>query len=152
MNKKDKLSTHKKKAWDNFSLYIRTRDSILTTGGLDYCVCVTCPRQYPRLGVGCIQAGHFISGRTNAVLFSEKGVHGQCYGCNTGKNGAHVQYFIWMEQTYGRDTVDQLILESNQTIKFKIWDYDRIKDLYIKKTEGLLKNPSKAVLDGALPF
>lgn len=138
--KSDKLSTHKKKAWEAFSLYIRTRDSIKTTGGIDYCVCVTCPNQYPRIGVGCIQAGHFIDGRGNAILFDEEATHGQCYGCNVGRNGAHVEYFVWMEQNYGRETIDRLRVKRHEIVKYKAWDYDTIADKYKLMTKELLES------------
>lgn len=137
--KKDRLSTHKDKAWHEFSLYIRTRDSLKTTGSTEYCACVTCGRLYPRVGVGCIQAGHFIAGRTNAVLFSERGVNGQCYGCNTGKGGAHVEYFLWMEKNYGRGVIDELIQQSKGTVKYKAFDYDELARRYKSKTTTLLR-------------
>lgn len=131
----DKLSTHKKKAWTAFSIYIRTRDCLKTTGSVDSGACVTCNVEYP---FKQLQAGHWIPGRTNAVLFSEEGVHAQCYGCNNGKNGNPIAYWLFMEVTYGRDTMDRLILDSNQTIKYKTWDYDAIADKYRLMAEELL--------------
>lgn len=141
-----KLKPHKDKAWNAFSLFIRTRDSLKTTGGLDECICVTCARRYPRLGVGCIQAGHFIGGRTNSVLFSEKGVHGQCGACNNGvyarNNKSGIAYYQFMEKTYGRETIDRLILESNQTVIYKAWQYDEIREKYKNKLVQLLAGKS----------
>ena len=76
--KKRKKTTPRTKAWNAFSKYIRLSDAIKTTGNQDYCVCVTCGRTYPAFGLGCIQAGHFVPGRTNAILFDEECVRGQC--------------------------------------------------------------------------
>lgn len=146
MKEQRKLSLYKKDAWNAFSLYIRTRDSLLTTGGTNNCVCVSCGKTFPRLGVGCIQAGHFIAGRTNAVLFSEEGVHGQCGGCNNGgrmrggSNLAVIRYYQFMLREYGQETIDRLILESNRTVIYKSWDYEGIRDLYTAKTMELLKS------------
>lgn len=143
MPKRSPLKKAKDNAWAAFSLFIRTRDSLKTTGSLDGCLCVTCDKWYPRLGVGCIQAGHFIAGRNNAVLFSEKGVHGQCYGCNNGSRqrgkSAHIKYWLFMEQEYGRELIDKLILESNQTVKYKVWEFEEIEQRFKTKTELLIE-------------
>jgi hypothetical protein len=141
LNKKSKSPKAKAKedAWAAFSLYIRTRDSLLTTGSLRQCVCVTCGRKRPRLGKGCIQAGHFLAGRTGAVLFSEIGVNGQCYGCNIGKGGHYVEYTLYMVERYGKPIVDQLILDSKKTLQYKEYEYREIEQLYKDKTEMLLK-------------
>ncbi len=141
MPKRSDRQKAKDKAWAAFSLFIRTRDSIKTTGTLDRCVCVTCPRSYPRTGVGCIQAGHFIPGRRNSVLFSETGVHGQCLGCNgnppMGKGGNSIEYFLFMEKTYGREVIDELIAQSKQTVQYKTHDFERFAEEYERKTEEL---------------
>lgn len=143
--KKTPLALAKEAAWKEFSLFIRTRDSIKTTGGTDWCVCVSCEDKRPRTGLYCIQAGHFIAGRNNAVLFSEDGVHGQCQMCNHGIKGrkkphSSIIYYQFMENEYGRDRIDELVLESNQMVKYKIWDFETIAKKYYEKTEALLEN------------
>ena len=94
--KKSPLELAKDAAWDAFSIFIRTRDCIKYTGTVDNGMCVTCNRPYP---FEKLQAGHFIAGRTNAILLDEDLCHTQCYGCNMGRSGAHVEYFVWMEKT-----------------------------------------------------
>lgn len=141
--KKTPRAKAKEAAWKAFSLYIRTRDSLKTTGGLDYCLCVSCGDKRPRLGMYCIQAGHFIPGRNNAVLFSEEGVHGQCQMCNHGISGrkkptASVVYYQFMEKEYGREVIDRLVRESNELVKYKPWEFDEIAEKYTKMTEALL--------------
>lgn len=113
----------KKKAWDAFSRYIRQRDP----------QCVTC-------GGPSQQAGHFIDGRHNAVLFSEEGVHGQCYHCNVGLKGNKLEYWLFMERTYGRKVIDRLMLESRVTVQYKTADFEEIEQRYKAKTAHLL-NP-----------
>lgn len=138
--KRDTLSKHKKLAWKNFSLYIRTRDALRTTGDIANCLCVTCGKEYPRTGVGCIQAGHFIPGRTNAVLFSEEAVHGQCYQCNVHKYGNPAKYLAFMQKEYGQKVIDRLLIESETTIKYHKWEYDKIALKYQRKLGGLLSS------------
>jgi hypothetical protein len=109
-------------AWKAFSTYIRLRDPR----------CVTC-------GGANQQAGHFIDGRNNAVLFSEKGVHSQCYRCNVGLHGNKIEYYRFMEKTYGAPTIEKLLKESKQTIQYKTHDYERIAEEYKAKCKELLK-------------
>lgn len=111
----------KEKAWNAFSLFIRTRDPS----------CVTC-------GGESQQAGHFIDGRHNAVLFSEQGVHGQCYHCNVGLKGNKLEYWLFMERTYGREVIDQLMAESKMTIQYKTFQFLEIADKYKTLTAELL--------------
>lgn len=132
-----KLTPAKNKAWNSFSKFIRTRDCLKTTGTPDEGVCVTCPRKYP---FKQLQAGHFIAGRTNSILFDEEATHAQCYGCNVGRGGAHVEYFIFMEDTYGREKIDELRRKKSETVIYKAHDYERIKEEYDQKTKELLAN------------
>lgn len=112
----------KAKAWSTFSLYIRTRDK--DKG------CCTCNGEVQ-------QAGHFIDGRHNAVLFSERGVHGQCYHCNVGLKGNKIEYWLFMERTYGREVIDELIAESKKTVQYKEFHFKELEQLFKEKTEAL---------------
>ncbi len=120
--KKTERAKAKAAAWKAFSAYIRQRDQR----------CVTCNTGRAD------QAGHFIDGRHNAVLFSEEGVHGQCYHCNVGLKGNKLEYFLFMEKTYGRETIDRLMQESKQMIQYKPYHFIEIADKYKKMTEELL--------------
>lgn len=48
-----------------------------------------------------------------------------------------------MEQEYGRELIDQLILESNQTVKYKVWEFEEIEQQFKAKT-GLLIEKSRS--------
>lgn len=127
MAKRSPRAKAKLKAWQAFSLYIRTRDKR----------CVTCSAGKAD------HAGHFIDGRHNAVLFSERGVHGQCYHCNVGLKGNKLEYWLFMEKAYGRKVIDQLIEESKQTVQYKIHDFERIEQEYKEKlNEQNNRNPA----------
>jgi len=73
------ITSLKEKLWVLFSRYIRRRDCLITTGSTEYGECITCDGTFE---FDQLQAGHFISGRHNANLFSERGVHAQCIKCN----------------------------------------------------------------------
>ena len=70
---KKSLSKIKKKVWQEFSKYIRLRDSD-SNGN---CSCITCGVVKPYKEM---QAGHLLDGRTNSILFDEEIVYSQCYG------------------------------------------------------------------------
>jgi len=133
--KKKKLSTVKKQAWSAFSEYIRVRDCLKTTGDPDRGLCVTCNREYERKQ---LQAGHFIQGRTNAILFDEKGVHGQCYACNVGRHGATEDYWVFMEKEYGRKIIDEIMANRHKQLKFSVSDLEALTVYYKDRTKELM--------------
>ena len=140
---KKKLTPSKNKAWKAFSKYIRLRDCLKYTGDSENGVCVTCKRSYP---FSKLQAGHFIAGRNNAILFDEEAVHSQCYGCNVGRSGAHVDYFIFMEREYGRDKIEELRAKRHLTVKFTVEDYEATERYYKQKYIKLLTEHNKSVI------
>lgn len=121
--KKTARAKAKQAAWKAFSEYIRARDGR----------CVTCTTGEAQ------QAGHFIDGRHNAVLFQERGVHGQCYHCNVGLKGNKIQYWLFMERTYGREVIDELITESQQTVQYKEFQFKEIEEKYKEKLKTVDK-------------
>jgi len=138
--KKLTLTKTKKKAWKQFSLYIRLRDSLKTIGNTTQCKCISCGAIKDTTGVGCIHAGHFIGGRYNAVLFHEELVHGQCYHCNVGLKGNWVPYERAMIKLYGREHVEELKLLGYKTknhIKYTVNDYLEIEEKYKNKIKEL---------------
>lgn len=141
MAKKTKRALAKDKAWTAFSRYIRTRDCLRFTGTPDEGQCVTCNRFYPYKK---LQAGHFIQGRGNAVLFDERLVYSQCLGCNgnppMGKGGNYVEYFLFMEREWGRAKIDEFRDLKFQTVIYKEFDFVRIREEYDQKYHELLTN------------
>lgn len=127
-----KLSFYKEKAWKAFSQFIRLRDS---SNG--YAKCCTCERvdewKY-------LQAGHFVAGRNNSILFREDNCHAQCVGCNFfGRNSrSYGNYYEFMKAKYGLQTIDDLILLSNRETIYKQWDYEEIESKYKQKAKDLL--------------
>lgn len=125
------LKTAKKKCWAEFSKYIRTRDCLKTDGTPFAGNCVTCGRRYM---FHELQAGHFLSGRGNSILFEETNCHAQCYGCNVMKHGNLENYYPYMLKTYGEDEIDRLKRLKNTTRKFSIGELDLMTEAYREKT------------------
>ena len=136
--KKKTISTSKAKAkaWQEFSKFIRTRDSIATTGDTDSGVCCTCGKLIP---FKQSQAGHFIAGRTNALLFDEDIVHLQCYACNICNHGEQLEYYYYMKRHYTEDQILEMRKLRYQTVKYTTDELLQIADKYKEKTEELLR-------------
>ncbi len=100
------ITGQKKKLWVVFSRYIRMRDCIEATGTITHGKCCTCGRAYP---IGKLQAGHFIPGRADSILFEPTCVHAQCYRCNVIRSGEWVKYFRFMEEKYGVHVIYELM-------------------------------------------
>ena len=122
----------KKKAWEWFSRYIRLKDS----DDYGFANCVTCSQRYHWKE---LQAGHFVPGRCNSILFEESGVHPQCRRCNYNE-GNGPEYFIFMEKKYGREEIDRLRALRHQQRKFSEPELlDMIEDFKERANELLCR-------------
>ena len=121
--KKKTISSVKKKAWALFSIYIRMRDCLRTTGCTSFGLCITCGKRYH---FKLLQAGHFISGRHNANLFLEKGCHAQCYNCNINLRGNTLEYRRQIIKLYGEGADLGLEAEARQIKKFTVLDLEAL--------------------------
>lgn len=128
------LTKAKNKAWAAFSLYVRTRDCILTTGTTEWGACVTCGKVKH---IKELQAGHYVDGRSNSVLFVEEIVNAQCYSCNCMKNGNKDSYNLFMLKKYSKKKIESFIGLKYEQKKYTVNDYKNIEKKYIKKTEAL---------------
>ncbi len=115
--KKKTVAKVKKDVWVVFSKYIRMRDCLRTTGLADYGKCITCGKTIPRT---LLQAGHFIAGRHNANLFSERGTHAQCYNCNINLHGNTLEYRRQIIKMYGEGADLELEEQAKEIKKFTI--------------------------------
>lgn len=129
------LKKAKDKAWAAFSRFIRARDCIASTEDVESGQCITCKEMIPFKKA---QAGHFIGGRSGGVLFDEEIVHLQCYRCNVALKGNYVEYTLEMIKRHGIEKVEELKLRKHLSIKYKVFDYERIRKEYDDKYEALL--------------
>lgn len=105
------ITAQKNKLWKVFSRYIRIRDCLATTSTITHGRCCTCNRHYP---IGKLQAGHFIPGREDNILFEPTCVHAQCYRCNVKRSGEWVKYYRFMQKKYGKPEIERLMLLSEE--------------------------------------
>lgn len=132
--KKVTTGTLKKKAWKYFSIFIRTRDCIATTGDHEYGICVTCGK---RFHFKELQAGHYVSGRNNAVLFHEDLVRAQCMRCNVWLEGNKTKYALYMFKHYTPEQMEGFEMLRNQTVKRTVGDYEVMIEDFKQRTKAL---------------
>ena len=119
-------------AWKWFSLYIRLRDCIATTGTDMACVCVTCGNQITEP-----QAGHGIPGRHNAVLFDESIVYGQCKTCNETGSGERQAFRAFLVLKHGESWMIMKEQGSKQSVFYSDLDFRAIAKEYREKYNAL---------------
>jgi len=135
------ISSLKKKVWVEFSRYIRLRDCLKTTGCASFGLCITCGKRYH---FKLLQAGHFIPGRHNANLFSEKGTHAQCYNCNINLGGNTLEYRRKIIEMYGEGYDEILEEEARQIRKFTPSELEELMAYYQEKNRELLHGTKEA--------
>ena len=132
--KKKSLSLLKRKAWKEFSLWIRLKDS--DPDGFNVCVTCGVRRYYTEL-----QAGHFLAGRTNGILFDERGVYPQCVRCNIFLRGNVEEYYPFMLEKHGQEVIDELKRKKKQLLKYSREDYEdmikKFSDLSLRRKSEL---------------
>jgi 5-methylcytosine-specific restriction endonuclease McrA len=134
--KKSSSRTARDRAWKLMSEYVRLRDCLEQTGDPEWGFCVTCRRPIPRKGS---HAGHFLPGRTDAVLWEEDAVHLQCPTCNTYQQGRWPDYYEFMVDRYGQERVDELMAKRHQPTFMTEEDYRRKARMYQQKIQQMEK-------------
>ena len=122
--------------WPVFSKYIRTRDCVKTTGSPLHGRCVTCGKLYP---ISKLQAGHFIPGRYDAILFDEEQVHAQCYRCNMKLQGMWHKYYLFMlDSGHTHGSIQEMISHANDPVEFSREWFEETHEYYERSTQELL--------------
>ncbi len=85
-----------------------------------------------------MQAGHYIDGRNNTVLYDEKLVHPQCLRCNVFLKGNKVSYTVFMANKYCL-TIEQIAEMDNLKHKSRPMKAFEHEAIFIKYS-GLLKS------------
>lgn len=134
MKKKLKIRACQKKADKWFSLYVRALNA--TDGG--YCVCVTCGKVIEWRGTGQLHAGHYIGREHIPTRYDERNVHCQCSTCNSYHGGEHGKYTLFLQEKYGQDIIEELVLKGNGYAGLKAEDYLELVDMYKEKTNQLI--------------
>lgn len=121
------VSKAKKKAWKEFSRFIRLRDT--NNLGTE---CFTCGK-YNNLKV--MDAGHFQPGRFGIFLFDERQVHAQCKRCNIFLKGNWPEYYKRMVNDYGQDKVNKMLEDRTQIKQWKVYELEEVYKKYKAKAE-----------------
>ena len=119
-SRKTKTQTLRKKCAEEFQEMIRL-ESADDDGRM---ICVTCGF-VGIVGENTMDAGHYIGGRSNAVLFTEDppNCHPQCKRCNKDEGGAPEAYGQFIIEKYGEEVRDRLKALRYQVVKYYRSDY-----------------------------
>lgn len=134
------VSKAKKLAWTQFSIYRRTKDCLETTGCASWGFCFTCGKRYH---IKLLQCGHFVSGRHNGNLFSERGTACQCYNCNINLKGNTLAYRRQIIKKYGEGVDIELEAEAARTVQFKAFELLEMAEKFKKMTKDLLNGTTE---------
>lgn len=118
----------KKKAWAQFSKYIRHKYAD-KNGNVK---CYTCGKIIPAIGTKEIkgaEAGHGLAGRGNAILFDEELVKPQCYICNVIKGGNYDVFHAKLIKENGFKWFQEKLKLKNKTKQFT---REELEELYNK--------------------
>ncbi len=118
-----------------FSKYIRLRDSLLTTGGESYCVCISCGET-----VDNIQSGHFMSRKHNSTRYHEKNVNGQCPKCNCFDKNSLLKYRRAIIERYGEKYDEVLEHLASQPKSWMKWELEEKIQHYKRAYKTLEEN------------
>lgn len=99
-----------------------------------YVQCVTCKtiKHWKEM-----QGGHFIGRKWTATKLLEENIHPQCPCCNGPLRGNMIQYTLFMQDTYGRDFVDELETMKHQTRKYTRGEIEDLNREINDKIKGL---------------
>lgn len=99
--------------------------------------CVSCHKPYPISGVGCMQAGHFITSKKMSIRYDEKNVHAQCYNCNINLKGNWDAYYDSMITMYGQDSIEELKQKRFEITKYSAYELEEMTNHYKMKLKDL---------------
>lgn len=94
--------------------------------------CYTCNVKKYWRGQG-IQAGHMISRKSRILRWSEDNVRPQCYSCNCHFYGRQLEFAMRLNQEYGYNIAEELLIESKKIIKQSDEDLKNLIKLYEDK-------------------
>ncbi len=124
--RKQTLKTAKRKCWEAFSLYIRTRDKG---------ICISCGKQDE---IKNVDSGHYIPKTAGlSIYFDERNNNAQCTGCNRFRHGNLPAYALALRQKYGEGILEELDAKRRQIKKYTVPEYQELTEHYKELLKGL---------------
>ena len=95
-----------------------------------YCTCVSCGKidHYKKM-----HAGHFVSGRSNGVLFDERNIAPQCPRCNLWLSGNQEMYYQYMLECHSQEVIDEILRNRNREVRFTREQLEEMRAGYRKR-------------------
>ena len=120
----------KKKLDSLFSQYIRLRNS----DHLGRVKCFTCgvEKHWKEQ-----QAGHFQSRSHHSTRWDEVNVQVQCVKCNMYRQGEQYKFGMYLDQTFGEGTAENLEQRAKTIVKLNRVDYEEAIERYKQKIKEL---------------
>lgn len=112
-----------------FSRYIRLRDS--QNGVIK---CCSCGKIVPILQSDC---GHFVNRKHLSLRFNEINTNAQCRSCNRFDEGNLPEYALFLQNKYGKNIIEKLIVAKHQTVKYSTKDVQEMTNFYKGKVKEL---------------
>jgi len=119
---KNPYAVLRSKAWDVFSLFVRTDEGF---------VCYTCGKKLTR---ATSNAGHYE--HVNCLDFERKNIHCQCVHCNRYMSGNRNAYAIHLEKDYGYGILQELSKLKDKIHYFKVSELEAIIKKYASKIQS----------------
>ena len=117
MAKKQTLTSYIMNTADGvYSQYVRMRDADAN----GYVMCITCKKTF--FWNDKMSIGHFISRKQWPTRFDDRNTDPQCLYCNSYCEGMKPQHYQYVEDRYGREVIDELIVKSKLTKQFTLDD------------------------------
>ena len=128
--------TERDKASEDMMHYIRVMRCLETTGLAFVGICFTCDR---RFHIEYLDAGHFKSGRRNAVLFDVMCIRLQCNYCNVMMHGQPNIYKKKLTKLYGKKWVKERERRAKRTIPNNKIDFVKLRAGIKRMTEKIYR-------------
>tara|TARA_R100001510_G_C7655220_1_gene214260 strand:+ start:1047 stop:1454 length:408 start_codon:yes stop_codon:yes gene_type:complete len=115
-----------------FSLYIRLRKA----NKLGFVECYTCGKKDHFKKMQC---GHFQSRKHYSTRWEELNSQVQCYSCNVMRYGEQYKYGLKLQEEYGKELPEKLLIQSKKIVKFSNDDLLIMIDRYKQLVENIKK-------------
>lgn len=129
--KNQSISHWKKKLWPLVSLYIRRRDA--DEWGMVACCSCGLMRHWKQG-----DAGHFIDGKRNSIVYDVRNIHFQCKPCNGSfinqkldPKDIKTKYEEFMVKRYGKKVVEELREKNKETKQWTIPELQELIKVYV---------------------